>query len=172
MKSRIYGALIVLAVFTFIGGCTRDKSPLGSDNDIVYATSFESEAQLRGWQFTDAAGLYDDAPATGGKKSAYIAGGCLVPHAYLDLAAVDVDRRLFLECWGKNLGNGGTIILGPLDDNAFQLYIEIKNKEWSFYQSPTTLDCPAGTPLRLQLNAGGIVASAMLIDQITIRIID
>ncbi len=135
--------------------------------ELVYFTSFEKDADTSGWQGYGY-DLRNEAPSNGGNRSLFVSGGCIWPHALLNLKPLEQDSRLIIRCWGKNLGIGGGVSLA-IDDFRKSIHISVQDQEWTAYESSDTLFCPAGSKLSLLLGAGGFVSSAMLVDLIEIR---
>jgi hypothetical protein len=135
--------------------------------DSYYFNSFETTADTSGWSGIGAQNMIEDAPKVGGNYSVEISGGCVIPHAYYRFAPLAEDKALVLKCWAKNLSKGGSISLN-LEDQQGHVYITVSESEWTAYESEDTLFCTAGSTLILELNSGGIISSAMRVDQIEI----
>ncbi|MCD6597576.1 MAG: hypothetical protein J7L04_07815, partial [Bacteroidales bacterium] len=151
----------IFFIISLLSGCEKNKI----ETDSIYSNSFEKEADLTGWKGYYE--LHNDAPIAGGKRSLYISGGCVVPHAYYELGPFDEDFELTIQCWGKNLDNGGGISL-ETEDYSSSIYLSIQDKNWKYYTTDSTLYCPAGKKLQLSLSSGGFISSAMLIDMLEI----
>ena len=135
--------------------------------DSFYFTSFESPADTFGWYGIGTEMRVADAPRVGGAFSVEISGGCIIPHAYYEFAPLSEDCRLKLRCWGKNLSNGGSVTL-HLEDHSGHINISVTEPGWTAYESEDTLFCAAGSTLILELNSGGLLSSAMRVDQLEI----
>ncbi len=123
-----------------------------------------------GWRGSGTFRFASQAAPGGGKQSLFVSGACTVPHAYFELPAFPTDGYYLLRCWGKDLGIGGAVLLRiKHDPSGHFLSIAVNRPEWTFYESPDTLFCPAGKSLEVELMAGGFVSSAMLIDLLEIR---
>lgn len=161
---------ILCILLVFFGplalGCENKLDP-GSPNNRIYFNSFESSADTVGWQGYGAIGLKTEAPVDGGEKSLLVSGGCFVPHASFEISPMARDSHLILKCWGKNLAIGGSVTLESIDGSN-QISISIQDSSWTYYESEEALYCPANKPLRLSLNSGGFIYSAMLVDLIQI----
>jgi len=135
--------------------------------DSFYFTSFESSADTAGWYGIGTENLVEDAPRVGGEYSAEISGGCIAPHAYYRFGPLAEDLSLMLRCWGKNLSNGGSVSL-HLEDYSGHIGISVSEPDWTRYECEDTLSCKAGSTVILELNSGGILSSAMRVDQLEI----
>jgi hypothetical protein len=135
---------------------------------LLYVNSFEIPADTSGWKGYAGIRLARDAPPVGGLISAHVAGGCIVPHAFVDIPGPEKDSYLVLACWGKNLALGGGVSLSLTRSAQRAVSISITDTVWTSYRSPDTLFCPAGDSLRIAMTSGGIVASAMRVDIIEI----
>ncbi len=165
LLSSISFVIIFNCVFL---SCEKSFSPLGSE--IVYAQSFESPNDFSDWDEFGAASMKKDAPPGGGTWSVQISGGCIVPHAYVDIEPLSYDCELVFSFWGKNLFNGGSVSLGS-DDYKGDTQVAVTDKVWRYYIS-TVYNYKKGQPLRLSLYSGGYVPGAMLIDMIKIKLVD
>lgn len=164
-----------LALFLIFHGCELIQPPVilnRSTSERIYSNSFEAPIDTVGWN-----GWIEfqrDAPPMGGQQSVYISGGCIYPHAYINLPAVKYDCSLIFQCWGKNLEIGGLVELRLNPEISRcpppSVSISVNDTLWKFYQSDT-LHCPANIPLQLSMSAGGIVPSAILVDLIEIIIV-
>lgn len=152
--------------FTF--GCDTGVDPGWPDQNVVYYNSFESVEDTTGWFGLGAAQFRMEAPPTGGRQSVFISGGCVVPHAYLDLPEMVDDRYLKIRCWGKNLSRGGSVSLQIVDDWSKQIGVGVIDSVWTRYESTDSLFCPAKSRVRLAMSSGGIIPSAMLVDEIAV----
>lgn len=163
---------IILLVFCALLSCEKDS---GLDAvypaDSFFFTSFESPADTAGWNRIGMQNIEEDAPKVGGSYSVQISGGCVIPHAWYSFAPLIEDASFLLKCWGKNMSNGGSVSLQAENQSGY-IYIPVSETEWTEYVSEDTLHCTAGCILRLELNSGGIMASAMRVDQIEITALD
>jgi|GEM_PF-3660246 len=136
------------------------------DNSIIYSNSFESIKDTIGW--LGYLELYKEAAPGNGSYSAHVSGGCIWPHAWYILSPFNEDGYFILRCWAKDLGVGGIAGIMPGNDHFKQVRISVHGNEWKYYESSDTLFCPAGESITLFLGAGGIIASAMLVDKLEI----
>ena len=162
----------ILAVFSVFRGCESIQQPIiinQSPGERIYSNSFEAPSDTVGWNGWME--FRNDVPRFGGKQSAYVSGGCIYPHVYINLPAVKYDCSLIFRCWGKNLEIGGLVELRLNPEISRcpppSVSISVNDTLWKFYQSDT-LHCSANIPLQLSMSAGGIVPSAMLVDLIEI----
>ncbi|HVO75567.1 MAG TPA: YCF48-related protein [Ignavibacteriaceae bacterium] len=140
-----------------------------SFTQVIYSNSFETPQDTIGLHGYGSIQFNSDAPPDGGNQSLYISGGCLWPHALFELGSFNSNGLYIIRCWGKNLQIGGDVSLnveGNLPLNGIN--ISVNEKNWTYYESAETLFCPAGKKLELSMNAGGIAASAMLVDKIEV----
>jgi hypothetical protein len=140
----------------------------GGNSNILYFNSFESSKDTIDWQGYGGFDIRDDAPPKGGDHSLFVTGGCLHPHAYIDLKLRDNANILLLRCWGKNLEIGGVVTLGIIGIESSKIAIAIDNKDWQSYQSIDSLFCFGYKNLRLSISAGGFAPSSILVDLIEI----
>ncbi len=163
--------ILGLSIFTY--NC-ENQTESNHDNDSFYLNSFESPKDTVNWQGYGAISFRNDAPVNGGEQSLYVSGGCIVPHATVNLNNINNDSYLTIHCWGKNLVFGGTVELNYEDSNNqyHSISISVNDSTWTYYQSMDTLFCPANQVINLEINSGGFVHSAMLIDLLEVQIID
>ncbi len=172
-------AFILLLFFIACFSCEKfpdsDPGPLYPENNI-YFNSFESPSDTVGWYGISVEYLLEDSPVGGGMQSVQISGGCIIPHAYIWIDPLDEDCSLVLRCWGKNMSYGGSvrlIMVDPwMDDPLETVSISVQETSWTYYSSEDTLHYVAGSRLRIELNSGGIMASAMRVDQLEISKVD
>ncbi len=139
---------------------------LNETEEVVYSNSFESPQDTVGWQ-----GIMDfrnDAPVNGGNRSLFVSDGCIIPHAWVDAVTIAEDGLYSLRCWGKNLMLGGTVYLQVGSRGLDRSYIQIRDTSWTYYVSPDTLLCIEGDTIELAMYSGGLISSAMLVDNIEI----
>ena len=148
----------------------------GSNSPTVFSASFEREADLAGWNGFGVLELYDASPAGGGDRSAYVSGGCPIPHSALTFVA-PVDGSLRVEAWAKSLILGGGFALertstettGEQSNDAIGIHVSAQ--EWAHYKSESTLRVRRGERLQLSMGAGGIVAGAMLVERVEVKLV-
>ena len=165
---RTFHPLSAILIFTAFVGCSDASGPTDNIGDRLYFNSFESSADTAGWTRYGSMQLEGEASPEGGRFSVRVAGGCLHPHAALHIHGPARDSYLVLRCWGRNLAIGGGVSLMRTRDFTGALHISVSDTTWTFYQSPDTLFCPAGDTLRIEMSSGGIVNSAMLVDQLEV----
>ena len=166
-KVLILGFVILISFFSCEDADLEPFYPL----DSFYFNSFESDSDTSGWYGVVLENMVEDAPKAGGKYSIEISGGCVIPHAFYRFAPLSEDRSFILKCWGKNLSNGGSLNLHT-EDHSVQVHISVSELEWTAYVSEDTLHCAAGSSMILELNSGGIMSSAMRVDQLEITEVD
>jgi len=161
MKARIYLTYVFLLLLLSCQGVLESVPSSGS---TLYYNSFENSSDLIGWFGISSTSLQNDAPLFGGKKSIYISGGCIVPHASYTFNSPGRDIKITMECFGKNLSNGGTIELILGTERLNQQYILIEDSKWKFYQLDAEIYWPADSTLTIWFISGGDQPSSMLID--------
>ncbi|MFH1680043.1 MAG: hypothetical protein ABIH26_05290 [Candidatus Eisenbacteria bacterium] len=158
---------LILAVL--LPGCGDSTAPgCPSGGTVIYSNSFETEADTVGWVLGSASLREGDTPPGGGSRALYVSGGCLWPHAYHDLPPLGEGASLVVRCWGKNLDQGGGVLLGSMDDWLGAVRVGFIDTVWTCRQSEDTLECSAGESLQIMLQAGGFVPSAILVDRIEV----
>jgi hypothetical protein len=133
-------------------------------SQIIYSNSFESPLDTIGWMgFME---FRNEAPPGGGNQSVFISGGCIWPHAWIEIGPFNESSSYIIRCWGKDLQIGGGVSIYVEGEYSNQVNINVNGKEWKYYTSENSLFCPAGKKIIIAMGAGGIVASAILIDEI------
>ena len=161
--------LIIVLCGAFCGLCCNKSSTGPSGALVIYSNSFESKADTAGWIGVGSQSFVADAPPGGGVQSVRISGGCIIPTASTTLVLQGQANAVGIECWAKSLAGGGFLQLYRTTDRYEGITIEMTDTVWTFYRSITHLSCSAGDTLELDLNSGGIVYGAMLVDEIKIR---
>lgn len=164
---KIFSIFLFLIVTPSFYSCANDRSDQG-DSKLVYFNSFESQSDTAEWDGY-AFSFNDDTPGHGGKRSLYISGGCIIPHASFILSPQPADCYLVLKCWGKNLTDGGGVTLYVDKAGYGAVSINVTEKQWTSYVSEDKLFCPANTGIVLQITSGGIASSSILVDMIEVR---
>jgi hypothetical protein len=148
-------------------------SPAGeavsNEGNQLYFTSFESAQDTVGWPKYGEMTFSEDVPPDGGGRSIQISGGCIHPHAELEIEGPPWNSYVRIECWGKNLAIGGGLSLSRTDEPNTGISLAVTDSSWTRYVSADSLFCPAGRKLRIEIGAGGFVASAMLVDLLAVR---
>jgi hypothetical protein len=73
-----------------------------------------------------------------------------------------------LQFWGKNLALGGGVQLYKASDRSTRISVQVSDTLWTLYRSSDFLACAANDTLELEMISGGIIYSAMLIDNLEI----
>ncbi|MFQ6113664.1 MAG: hypothetical protein ACE5NG_06185 [bacterium] len=168
-KERVFPFLVVVACTTLFSACDETNYVLRPGPGTVYFNSFESKNDTVAWRGYGHIEFRNDTPEEGGKRSLYVSGGCIVPHASFVLPSHPEDGYYHLQCWGKNLASGGGVSLTIYGhEDTHQISLQVHESEWTFIEAESTLFCPGNYRMKLTLNSGGIVASAMLVDLIQI----
>jgi hypothetical protein len=160
---------ILLIASSLILGCHNSTPTSPSNgNDILYSNSFESSADTVGWSGYGDFRLYASAPPGGGTRSLRVSGGCIVPHASKRIVVSSSGGTFGLRCWAKNLSLGGGVQLFKSSDPFHGLSIQVSDTTWTALESSGSLACSPTDTLVLTFCSGGIVASAMLVDEVRI----
>ena len=170
-KSAIIVPLFAIGGFVCADGAGPASPNPPDDFDLLYSTSFESPQDTAGWPKNVGMLFSTDVPPGGGDRSVQISGGCIHPHASIDILGPTEDSYLRIECWGKDLALGGGISLSRVTELERQVHIWVQDTAWAYYASGEVLFCPAGEKLRIEMASGGIVASAMLVDLVEVRVV-
>jgi len=165
MKSILRIFMFYLLILPFLFSCQNSTS---SEDRLIYYNSFEKTSDFDGWQGINPSNMVDDSSPNGGVKSVYVSGGCMMPTSTLTLPPNDAANHIIVQFYGKNLGMGGTVVLSSGEAYNDEYSIFVKDTVWTFYQSQEIYKWPAGSSLKLCMNSGGYVASAMLIDELKI----
>ena len=160
----IFMLCLILLTIPF-SSCQNSTSP---DSFTIYYNSFEKSSDLMGWNGIEESDLVDDAAPNGGQKSAFISGGCNMPTAFRTFSPIGVDQSVRIQCYGKNLGFGGSVVIGIGENYSYDLGLSVKDTTWTFYEFDNSIFWPANSSLTICLNSGGILATAMLIDELKI----
>jgi hypothetical protein len=161
--SSVGGSLLV-AVVLCLSSCQKSVEPGEASGEFLYTTSFESDADTVGWWGYGGRTFRYDAPPGGGERSLVVSGGCIIPHACVDLPPLSQAAFVSLRCWGKALERGGAVTLELASDPGQSIFLSVLDSNWTPHASADSLFCPANEHLRLSLRSGGIVAGAMAVD--------
>jgi len=135
----------------------------------IYYNSFESAADTAGFSGNGYYDFKDEPSPDGGEYSLYVSGGCIWPHVSVEIPAQETDGYYQLAGWGRNLEIGGIVELhNNLRIPNESIYFNVNDSAWTHYAADSILFCPTGQSMTLVMGAGGIVSSAMLVDQIEI----
>jgi hypothetical protein len=158
---------IILTALAVVISCEKDFDK----GEQIYFNSFESNSDTAGWDGY-AFMFSNDVPKHGGKQSLSISGGCLIPHAQYTFSPQNTDCNIIIRFWGKNLTNGGGVTLAVNKTGGEDFQFDVSERKWTLYECQNPLFCPANTSLTLEIIAGGILGSAILVDMIEIRKLD
>jgi hypothetical protein len=164
--------LLLLPLLLLVVSCGGPLDCDGSGGTTVYLTSFESEADLVGWQGITADDLRDDHAPQGGKKSIFVSGGCSVPHASLTFSPSGEDRVVSVECFCKNLLYGGSVGLYVGASFSQSVSVIAADTAWTHYTCENAICWPADSTLTVYMISGGYVGSAMLVDRLRVSVAD
>ncbi|MFH0990806.1 MAG: hypothetical protein V1799_12400 [bacterium] len=170
--SAILGALLYLWAFLTLLSCNISDQSASPAGYLIYSTSFEDSTDLKEWRGHGGYDRYAGGSPNGGKFSLYVAGGCIVPHAQIDLPPLRERSALILRCWGRRVVDGGSVtlsIIGPA--SAPSAHLVIADSVWKHY-STEKIVCPENAHPQIALMAGGIKAASMLVDNIEVLVID
>ena len=167
MKRKYFLFVITLLVFSFSNYVEAQTASKTQNEIVVYSNWFESAQDTVGLQKNGAIDFNSDVPNDGGTQSLFVSGGCIWPHAQIEIGPFENDGFYKIKCWGKNLQIGGSVSIDVEGDFLNGAIIIVNEDAWTYYES-TSLFCPAGRKIVLSMNAGGIVQSAMLVDNLEI----
>ena len=161
--------LAFLVAFILIPIFVTCKNSIESGAQTIYFSSFESYLDLQGWKGIRIEDLKDDPAPLGGKKSLFISTGC-TDNRSLKFDAPGEDLEISISCWGKNLAIGGGVEFLIGDNTPWNRvdYISVLDTIWTSYTIDNVINWPADSTLTIEMKAGGIVPSAMLIDKFLI----
>ena len=140
----------------------------GTNEEIVYSNGFETGADTAEWIGYGSMQLSNDVPPGGGNRSLFVSGGCTVPHAAFRIGEVSQDSRFILRFWGKRLFGSGGVGLGFSQSPTSGIGVNVVDSTWTHYESQDVFYCPADSTLWLNVNAGGFVPGAILVDDIQV----
>jgi len=163
----VAGVLLVASI-SFLSSCQKSVEPGKTTGNRIYATSFESDADTIGWWGYGSRTFRHDAPPGGGYRSLVVSGGCIVPHAGVDLPPLSSSMYISLRCWGKALHGGGSIVLDYGYETPRGISVYVSDTVWTEYSVTDSLLCLANLPLRLSFFSGGIVPGSMAVDLLEI----
>lgn len=151
-----------------LSGCQSivDGGTVPSMNSL-YFNSFETSSDIYEWDSYGSFRLYEVAPPKGGKRSLYISGGCLAPHAVLNTSSIKRNTMVSLQLFGKALQRGGSIRLENISSEK-SISIFVTDSTWTHYQSSKQLYVRTNDRLRLTMSAGGFIPGSMLVDLLEI----
>ena len=163
--------LIVFIIYFSIFGCSDSVSP--ENEGVIYSNSFEKESDFEGWEGISSENWKDDVPNKESKKSVFISGGCVQPHALYVFKNNLLQGYYTIESWGKAYGHtvGGAVsLVYQKDENYYYSSVSLRFSDsvW-VYKISDTLFFDKSSNLRIEMSAGGIFASAMLIDNIIVK---
>ena len=160
-----FSILTPLLFCFFLNGC--NDTPLITDEidgSIFYSTTFDNETLIQEWdihpQYTT------EAPQGGGGGSAYISGGCVIPHTSKILHA-QAAGQITISTWAKLVQFGGGISVRNLRTNE-EIHLEVTDTNWQHIQADEWLSVKNGDELQVSMNSGGLVAGGMLVTQLDI----
>lgn len=150
-----------------ISGCDI-ISPSGTDGNLIYSNGFNTEKAVA--ELGEMASFSKEAPSGGGSGSAFISGGCVVPHATQTIVITE-SGALKLSAWGKEVRlNGGIELKNLRTDKTIRVIIS--GHEWKEVGSSELLSVIKGDKLELSLSSGGFVPGGMLVTQINVSMIN
>jgi hypothetical protein len=123
--------------------------------ELVYSCSFESEMEIVDWSIWGSHELTDDVPPGGGSSSICVSGIDIMPHARYVIPPTGQGGHYIFCCWAKveqpvTAGVcGGVVSLIFSEEHGIGLCVQAV--EWTRYQSPDTLFCPAGEEILIGL---------------------
>jgi len=165
MKKILVAIIIYFSMFY----CSDSVSP--ENGAIIYSNKFETESDFEGWQGISPADCKNDVPNGESKNSVFVSGGCIVPHAQYVFKDNLSHGYYTVECWGKAYAGtfGGSVSLKyKFEDYFLSKDILFNDSVWT-YKISDTLFYDKSNDLTIEMNAGGFVPSAMLIDNLVVK---
>ncbi len=159
---------LLLPLLLLVVSCEGPLDCDGSGGVTVYRTSFESEQDLVGWQGITVDDLRDDHAPHGDKRSLFVSGGCLVPHASLTFSPPGKGRVVSVECYCKNLLYGGSVGLYIGAVFSQSVSFTATDTTWTHYTCESAIRWPADSTLTVYMISGGYTGSAMLVDRLKV----
>ena len=177
MSTRL---IIIILTLLFFSNCdlitdTVSDSRDRYDGEIIYFNSFESPKDTVGWTGYAGIRLYEEAAPEGGNYSLLVSGGCPIPHALYKIGPFQRNAGLVIEGWGraKDAGGGVSLQTNFFSDEARKYTgFSIDAEDWKFFQSEEIMSVERGDVLYIHINAGGIVPGTVLIDRLTVRVVN
>lgn len=167
MKNTLIGIMIYFSIF----GCSDSVSP--ETERIVYFNSFDKGSDFEGWEGISSENWKNDVPNKKSKKSVFISGGCIQPHARYVFKNNLPQGYYAIECWGKAYLKtfGGVVSLKYQRDenyNYSSVDIGFSDSVWT-YKISDTLFFDKSHNLTIEMSAGGIIMSAILVDNLIVK---
>jgi hypothetical protein len=142
-------------------------APGVEEQGVLYSHAFETVADLDGWPANGRLKLRGDAPRGGGARSAYISGGCVWPHSAHAFLASE-SGAVMLRAWGKSLTRLGGSVTLTNETTDERITVRIEKESWKRVRSGKALAVSEGDVLQIYMGAGGIAASAMLVEEVAV----
>lgn len=161
--------LLSACILVFFNCDVVNDGAVELQGETIYENSFEKESDLSSWEGFHRVELRNDSPREGGRKSVFISGGCVYPHAKYTFLA-DRTGLIRLTALAKDLSIGGGISLSK-NDYKDKIHIVVENKNWEELTSEKTLFVTKGEKVTLSMASGGIVSSSMLVSKIELAFI-
>ena len=162
---RTYQAYWACCAALLLPACGDLSTELWSQKvEVIYANSFETQADTTGWSILADCELVPIAPPGGGAQSVRVSGGCPIPHAATLVRTNERSGKFCLECYGKNLSHGGSVELYTVGHRDARIVIQVGDSSWVRYRTESYVEAGAEDTLMLAINSGGIVPSAILVD--------
>lgn len=162
--------LLVLAAVP-AAGCQFATGPdlIAPVEETLFFLAFEELGDLEGWHGQSPPALVDDAPKGGGTRTALVAGGCVMPHAQLDLGPLSTGGDLRLTALARTRSVGGWLMLENLSTGR-SVGLPVQDAAWRHLVSEDALPVRAGDRLRLHMSAGGIVPGDVLVEHLAVHV--
>jgi hypothetical protein len=170
-KPKFLSVIFLAALFCY--SCTKEEPGDGTvidfiTDNVLYANSFENEADTVGLSGYCFVSLEEDTPVGGGAYSLFVSCGCIAPHATLEIGPFEEDQQLIISCWGKGADMGGSVSLRNSKD-VINISISGQDSVWQFFESVGTLSYTAGETVTLEFSAGGIASGIIYVDMLEVR---
>lgn len=152
----VFGAILTLA------SCSKTGF---NPTDALYINTFESESELD--QIQGMRELSDDTPSDGDNQSLSVAGGCVVPHSYINVGPFDQDFNVYLEVSGKILISDGYVSFSVIGDSEQSVGVSLDQEDWKQYKTEAIF-CQAGEIIQIHFISGGLAQGHSLFDNLAI----
>jgi hypothetical protein len=155
---RILLAWLCGAATLVVMGCTGSNDSCCGPGlgEVIYFCSFEADADTLGWAGYGVKWLADEAPEGGGSRALGVEGGCIAPHAGLELEPQEVGGRYSIRCWAREVNAPGRVELRLASGyEGGSIDLTVQGHDWRRYAAAGGVWCPAGQSLAVYVYSGG-----------------
>lgn len=164
--------LFIAMIVVLINACQNSSQPEGQNENLVYSTSFETEADISGWIGISKENLSNTACPDGKDYSLHIGGGCIQPAASYEIPSV-LPGKYKLSFWAKmgQPSQSAGLYLRPAESSSYvdALHVQVTDTTWKYYESEKSLNIPSSMKLKLDVIVGGIIFADVFIDNLKIE---